>query len=241
MFGPAGGGGVVLQEHRQVEAGGDLGLDVAVAPGVHLGLGGADGVHPGPELEGHGDAHAAHAGALDRGQRRQRAGQRVGHEGQHRVGRRPGPGAAVRGAHAPHHVDQHQFGRPAPELQPQKVGAVGGQRQRHRGLPDPAAHRFAAPDQAVGLHRAGDDADGLGRQAGDARHVGLRQRPVLAQQAQDQPFVVRPHARLVGAAQVGLVARGRGLGRREGGFGGGGGGFGRDHGPMTPLRRMTLA
>jgi hypothetical protein len=244
QFRPAGGGRVVLHPDRHAGHGGDLGLDRAVAPGVQFGLRRAELVGPAPELEGHRDAHARNPPPQGRGQRTGDGGQRAGHEIHHRIRRGPAVDLPLRAAHPAQKIDQRQIRRPPPDLEPQKERAIGRQRHRHRGLADLAAHRLAAQQKAVRLQRAHDDRDGLRRKARHPRDVGFGQRAVLAQQRQHQPFVMRPHSRLIGPA------------RNRPGVGGA---TIRQHlarwrcdirlsdrhppasGPITPLRRITLA
>ena len=59
QLGTAGRCRIVLHMDGQAGQGHQFRLNVALAPGVHLGLGRADVLHPAPQLERHRDAHAA--------------------------------------------------------------------------------------------------------------------------------------------------------------------------------------
>ena len=87
-----------------------------------------------------------------------------------------------------------------PILRPKKNAPFGIEREGHRGLADPAALRRLLQQQPVGLELPHDDRDGLRRQPGQPRDLGLGEAAVAADQREDQPLVVEPHAGLVGAA-----------------------------------------
>ena len=209
-LGAAGGGGVVLQVDRPGHRRGELGAQVGLAPGLELGRRRADLLGPGPELERHRDAEAGDAAGVRAEQRL--AGGDLGPDPADRVARRRegvARGGAV--ADAADEVDEHDLEAAAADLGAEEEGALRIERQRHQRLADPAALRLAAADQPVGFEMAHDHRDGLRREAGHPRDLGLRERPVTADQAQDQALVLLPHAGLVRAAPQ----RARGP-RREG-------------------------
>ena len=197
-LGAAGGGGVVLQVDRVGKVGGELGADVGRPPGGELGGRRADLLGPAPELEGHREAEPGDAaGAV--GEER-RAGGGLGADPADRLAR-GGVGVADAGAvaDAADEIDQHEVEAAPAHLDAEEEGALGVERERHRGLPDAAALRLAAAEQVVGLEVAHDDGDGLRREAGHPRDLGLGQRAVAADKAEHQPLVLRAHAGLIGA------------------------------------------
>ena len=95
-------------------------------------------------------------------------------------------------------------------LHPHAVGAIGVERQRHRGLPHLAAHPLLFEQQAVVEQAVDDDRHRLARQLGQARQVGFGHGAVQANGLQHGALVELAHAVLVGAAH---------LARRRGGVG----------------------
>ena len=102
-------------------------------------------------------------------------------------------------ADAADEVDEHDLEAAPPDLGAEEVGALGVERHRHERLADPAALRLPAAQQPVGLEVADDHRDRLRREPGHPRDLGLRQRPVAADEAEHQPLVLRPHPGLVRA------------------------------------------
>ena len=201
QFGTTGGVGIILDIDRQIAQIGDFALDVAVPPGVHFGLWCPDELRPVPELERHGDAKTADPVAQAKRQGAGQIGQCLFDKGHHGVGHRIAIGLAARPDNRPQKIDQHQIDRPPADLQPEKERTLRHQPHRHRGLADPAAHRFAAHQQPVGFQPADNHRNRLRRQAGQPGNIRFRQRIVPPYDAQHQPLIVGAHAALVGAAQ----------------------------------------
>jgi hypothetical protein len=187
---PAGRRGVVLQVDRIAAHRLEFGLHVHRAPGVHRIARQADDAAPLPDLERHGDAEPRDP-PRGRGPEVLRLPDHgIGGEAQDLGGHgilvgQPGP------CHdRAHEIGQHQFRTAPPDLQPEEEGPVRGEGDRHRGLPHLAPHRLSLAQQPLGLECAHDDRDGLRRQPGQPGDPRLGQRPVLADDGQDEPFVM---------------------------------------------------
>ncbi|MDT4807858.1 hypothetical protein FQZ97_407120 [compost metagenome] len=201
QLGHAGRHGVAREAHGHVGARAHLGQQVHLVPLVRLRLRQPQRAVPATELERRGQPRAHVA----RGQRPEPVAQPVdvlGDHGQQRPGVRKFVADRVVLAHPRRKVDQQPLGAAPPELDADGEGAVGVQRQRHRGLADAPAHAALLDDEAVVLEPRGDEADGLRAQAREPREVGLGQAGVHAQRLQHHALVELAHAHLVGAART---------------------------------------
>ena len=162
----------------------------------------AGGVGPVPELERHRDAEPGDPLVLRRVEPGAHPLDAGAYEIQNLARRRVAVGILQHRADIAEKIDQHEFGAPAPDLQPDEIGAVGIERHRDGWLADLSAHRRLAQQQAFLLELAHDDRDGLRRQPRHARDVGLGEAAVLADEREHEALVLVAHAALVGAAMV---------------------------------------
>ena len=106
-------------------------------------------------------------------------------------------------ANAADEVHQDDVEAAPPDLDAEREGAVGIERQRDGGLADATAFERFAAKQSVALELADDLGDGRRRQSGEPGNRGARQGTVLADERQDEPLIVEAYAGLIGAAPEG--------------------------------------
>src|SRR5271165_7560867 len=151
VLGGAGGGRVVAQRDRIAAYGRDFARDVEFAPVGHGAGGRANLGLPGPHLEWRRDAEPRDLAALRLVQRIKERGLLLAHETENHRRRRKGEGAAGAPTDRPAEIDENEIATPPADLEAERVGAVGIERHRYRGLADAAAQRRLALQQAVRL------------------------------------------------------------------------------------------
>ncbi len=175
MLGGAGRRGIVLDGDRQSRRLRDVARDVEIPPRLHRVARRVDRVEPVPEFEWRRDADPGDPALLARVQVGHQMGMALGKKIHDRRWRRVGVVPLALHAQPPGHVDQHQVGALAADVEAEGQYSVGIERHRDRRLADLAADRRATDQQPVLLERADDDRDGLRRQVGPPRNLGAGQ------------------------------------------------------------------
>ena len=147
----AGCGRIVLAEHRVRDPlAQDVG-EVNPTPGLHPVARRADRLRPAPELERRRDADARDPVAPFGRQHGQQVPDASAGEVENALRLRKGIDLAQLHADLAQKVHQREIGAASPDLEPDRIGAVGCEKHRHRRLADPSPGRRTTHQETVTL------------------------------------------------------------------------------------------
>jgi hypothetical protein len=208
QFSGAGGGNVVVEVDGPGTEPCELGPHVGGAPGIAIGLGGAELLRPRPHLIRGGDAEPGDPADPFRRQALQQLVDAFHGEAADSLGRRVAIDLMQEFQDLAVEIDEIEVGAAAADLEAEGEGALGVERIGHGGLPHPSALRLALEQQAIGSQLVDDERNGLGGEAGQAGDIGLGEARMVADERQHQALVIEPDARLVAAPTKGAGTAG---------------------------------
>jgi hypothetical protein len=200
-----GGGGVILDEDRQVERLLEQRRNVDVLPGG-IGFRAARQIDP-PEIVGHRHAQADDLAHLDI-RAPQHVADRLAIKRADLIGQREIHLLGHARQSLAGEIDQHDGDMVAVDVDADRIAGVALHDQLRRRLAAPAATLPGLLDQAVLQQAFGDVGDGGAGQPGDMRKIEAGERPQHADGMQRDALVVIGRALQIGAGQAWLRLRG---------------------------------
>ena len=200
-FGPAGAGGVILQENGIAGDGGKLALQIKAAPQIHGPFGRAHFAGPVPQFKGGGDPDPGNRRAGLVVQPAFQKGDAFAEKGQNLPRAGIGIGGVGLVANRAHEIHQNEVGTASPDLQAEGIHRVGIDVHRHGWLADAPALRLAAQQQPVIFQGPHDDGHGLRRKPCQPCNFRLRNTVLTTHDREHEALVISPHAHQIGTAR----------------------------------------